>query len=614
MAGSTLSRTVTLNLISNTTNAEAGLKKIGDQSEGAAKRASAAFGGVLSTLNSTGVLGPFGESLEKIEGMFDQVGEHGKALGKTLMGVGAAGVGVGGILTAAAGPDQAASQQLQQAIENVGGSFDDYKDRIEETVKQNEKFGTTANVTQDAIRILTQGTGDAGKALDLMGEASNLAAAKHEDLSAAANDLVKVYEGKGTKVLTQFGLATADTKTATAALTSATKESQTADDNLANAKQKLADVHAELAGKTTLTVAEQIKLRDAEKGVADDTTKAADAHKKLADAQQGAKDSAKDQTQVLQQLGEKLTGQAAAASDTFTGKLKAMKAEIEDGAAKLGQKYGPALMGVSSGVSLLGGAMEGASAIIGKFKTAQEGAQAATEGLTAAEDAETVSEGLALGPILLIVGAVAAVGAAIYELWQHWGEIWGGIKDIISGVWNWISDHWPLLLGILTGPIGLAVLAIKGHWDDIVGFVEAIPGRIASAASGMWDGISGAFKAAINYIIGIWNDFVGYLKIPGIHVGIGPVHYDWNGVDLGSNLKIPTLDTGGIVTGPTLAMLSANSVPEAVVPLGQGANNLMGSVTINVYPAPGMDENALAAAVQRQMLKTVRSRIGMGLS
>jgi hypothetical protein len=37
-----------------------------------------------------------------------------------------------------------------------------------------------------------------------------------------------------------------------------------------------------------------------------------------------------------------------------------------------------------------------------------------------------------------------------------WGLIWGAIK---TG-WNWLKKNWPYILGILTGPIGLATVYV----------------------------------------------------------------------------------------------------------------------------------------------------------
>jgi hypothetical protein len=70
-------------------------------------------------------------------------------------------------------------------------------------------------------------------------------------------------------------------------------------------------------------------------------------------------------------------------------------------------------------------------------------------------------------------------------------------------------------------------------------------------------------------------------------------------------VKIPRLAEGGIVTGPTLAMIGEGREPEAVIPLsklgsmgfgGGGAN-----ITVNVN---GGDPNQIVAAIQRYVRQT----------
>jgi hypothetical protein len=50
---------------------------------------------------------------------------------------------------------------------------------------------------------------------------------------------------------------------------------------------------------------------------------------------------------------------------------------------------------------------------------------------------------------------------------------WKGIQNVISTVWRWIKKNWPLLLAIITGPIGLAVLFIIRNWKKISGALKS---------------------------------------------------------------------------------------------------------------------------------------------
>ena len=72
----------------------------------------------------------------------------------------------------------------------------------------------------------------------------------------------------------------------------------------------------------------------------------------------------------------------------------------------------------------------------------------------------------------------------------------------------------------------------------------------------------------------MWNNTVGKLnfKLPSWIPGIGGLGF--------SMPQIPMLANGGIVTGPTLAMIG-EAGPEAVVPLNR-AGGMGASVTINV--------------------------------
>jgi phage-related protein len=577
----------------------------------AAKGLHNAFQGVLATLNSSGVLGPFGEALATVDESLEKIKGHAKDIGPAMMGVGGALAGIGLAFTAMGSKDQAAHQQLQASVGATGRSYEDYAKKIEEAVKTQERYGHTANDTQDALRLLTQATGDPAKALNLIATASDLAASKHEDLATAAGQLGKAYNGS-TKILKEFGLTAAPkAAAATKALDAATRAATSADDAAAKAKQqladlqarfgvsnratvvstagvtaaqdrlraaeqRLADVRARQAGKskltindqialrnaqqsvtaaqakltaataahsaaqdkanakTGLTVAQQQQLRNAQQRVTDATGKAIEAHKKMTDAQLLASKAAKGQDNNMTALSQKLKGQASAAADTFGGHIKAIKAHLEDAAATMGQKYGPAVSAVGAIMAGMGGAVTAATGVFKSLQGVMKTQQAVTEGVTVAEDAEAASSWLALGPLLLIIAAVAALVAIGYVIYRNWSTIWGAIKKAVKAVWDWIKDNWPLLVGILLGPIGIAAALIYKYWDtvkkdakavidfiiriwnDLVGFFTAIPAALSQAASGLWDFITDQAKTVYKDVVGVWNGLVRWLTgLPG---------------------------------------------------------------------------------------------------
>ena len=183
--------------------------------------------------------------------------------------------------------------------------------------------------------------------------------------------------------------------------------------------------------------------------------------------------------------------------------------------------------------------------------------------------------------ILLAVAIVTFVGLII----NNWAKIksvteivWKEINNIVTGVWhtiynttmavvnaivntvmggfnavqhavenclNWIKKNWPLLVAILTGPIGVAAYIIIRYWQNIkdacasafnavVSFFRALPGRILGAIgyvgnlltgiggqiiSGLYRGITGALSAVGNWVKNnIFNPIVGAIKgLFGIH-------------------------------------------------------------------------------------------------
>jgi hypothetical protein len=100
-------------------------------------------------------------------------------------------------------------------------------------------------------------------------------------------------------------------------------------------------------------------------------------------------------------------------------------------------------------------------------------------------------------------------------------------------------------------------------------------------------------KTIFNGIAKLWNNTFGKLsfKVPSWVPGIGG-----NGFDIPD---IPMLAAGGIVTGPTLAMIG-EAGPEAVIPLDRMGSMGGNNVTINVQ---GADPNAVVDALRTYMFR-----------
>jgi hypothetical protein len=215
---------------------------------------------------------------------------------------------------------------------------------------------------------------------------------------------------------------------------------------------------------------------------------------------------------------------------------------------------------------------------------------------------------MALNPIFLIGAAIVAVIAILVLLQKEFGifdgvirvvgaafgAVWGAIKT----VFDWVKNNWPLLLAILTGPFGLAILGIVTFREQIMNIFSLIYNGIKATMGFVADVITAPFKTAFRFIAWLWNNTVGKLSftmpdIPGLP-GRGKTF---------SMPQITMLAEGGIVTSPTLAMIGEGREPEAVIPLsklgsmgfggGGGAN-----ITVNVN---GGDPRAVVDALRKYM-------------
>jgi phage-related protein len=223
---------------------------------------------------------------------------------------------------------------------------------------------------------------------------------------------------------------------------------------------------------------------------------------------------------------------------------------------------------------------------------------------------------IAAHPVLI---TVALLTAAVVLLWQHsetFRDIVRGAFDAvfgtIQGVWNWVKDNWPLLLGILTGPIGLAVVTVAKHWDtikdgftavktwigdrigDIVGFFTDMPGKLARAAAGLWDFFYDGFREAYNSVARFIRGLDFTINVPDILPG--PDKYTIGFPDLpllgGRASGGPVHPGGAYMVGERGPELFVPGAAGNIVPNGGGGGGL--TVIVNA-----LDPVSAATAVVR---------------
>lgn len=250
------------------------------------------------------------------------------------------------------------------------------------------------------------------------------------------------------------------------------------------------------------------------------------------DKSAGGFESAKKETKELGD-GFERTGEKADKAEQRTLGLK----DTIDGTAAIMQGPGKAGIGayVQGWADLAGGLANFVIPALGAFrlsnikatasavgsKVAQIAAAAASKAWAAAQ--WLLNAAMSANPIGLVIAAVVALVAAFVLAWKHSETFrrivtgaFNAVKNTVANVIGWIRSHWPLLLAILTGPIGLAVLLIVRNLGKITAFVKGIPGAFVGAFRQVYTAMTGAIDSAVRWAVGRLEDLMRMVAgIPG---------------------------------------------------------------------------------------------------
>ena len=308
----------------------------------------------------------------------------------------------------------------------------------------------------------------------------------------------------------------------------------------------------------------------------------------------------------------KATGDFARTSDSAANQQRILQAKTDDASVSIGQALQPAIAVLVP--------------ILADMATAFAGLEKPIQLVVLGLGGLAIAIAVLGAEIALPVAALVALVAAAVWTWENWDQIWTWIKEhpalaavvaivaapiasfvlLIGGLkllWeNWDSI-WSAIKGVTSGAVG----AIGGFVDAILGFFRSIPGAIMGALSGLWEIITRPFRDAYNTISGVASDIksafseaVGFVK--GIWNGFARA---WNGIEInipsvdiplvgsigGGSVSLPNLPilgAGGIINGPTLALLGERG-REAVVPLPArgdllGGSNVTYEIAVSVAP------------------------------
>ena len=331
-------------------------------------------------------------------------------------------------------------------------------------------------------------------------------------------------------------------------------------------------------------------------GIADDDLRPA-----LANLVRGTKDIEKAQEglslamDISTATGKDLATVSDALAKAYGGNMKGLKALSPEMAALI--KDGADLNTV---MDVLGGTFGGATATAAG--TAE--GQMKRFGIAIAEAKENIGAALipviekalplltALGAwaqentttFLVIAGVIGGLAAAIVAI-NVALKVYNAVQVItnaLTAVWNALLLANPITLVVLAVVALIAILAaLYFKFDGVRKIVDTVFKAITTgvkfsfdAIKGYFEFVMGVYKSIFNGIAKLWNNTIGKLsfEFPGWVPGLGGKGF--------SVPNIPMLAEGGIVTGPTLAMIG-EAGPEAVVPLSK-MGGMGGGITVNV--------------------------------
>jgi hypothetical protein len=147
----------------------------------------------------------------------------------------------------------------------------------------------------------------------------------------------------------------------------------------------------------------------------------------------------------------------------------------------------------------------------------QKAAALATKGWAAAQAA--LNFVMNMNPLGLIITGVGLLIGAVILLVRHWDQvsawlsgIWQAMKDaavsIFTGIVDWFKQWGGLILGVITGPVGMLVYLVVTYWDQIKAGAVAFWTGIVDGLTAAWTGIKSAFTTGVNFIVGLLNGLI----------------------------------------------------------------------------------------------------------
>ena len=175
-----------------------------------------------------------------------------------------------------------------------------------------------------------------------------------------------------------------------------------------------------------------------------------------------------------------------------------------------------------------------------------------------------------VAPIIgYLVDKLAPIVALVFKnMWETIKMVWTNVANIIGGVLTTLGGLTDFLIGVFTGDW-------KRAWGGIKDIVTGIFKTITSVIKGQINGILSMINMMINSLNTVKIDIPDWDILPN----------DIQGKKFGLSIpKIPMLADGGVATSPTLAMIAEAGDQEAVLPLNDSVMSRLASEIAKFLP------------------------------
>lgn len=489
--------------------------------------------------------------------------------------------------------DAAAADKLALSLKNSTGATDDQVKAVEDFISQTSRAAAVADdELRPALDNLVRGTKDVTAAQDLLGLALDISAGTGKDLDGVTQALSKAYNGNFTAL-----------KKLDPALAALIKSGASTDEVFA----ALGKTFGGQAAAQANTAQGRMKNLSIQMGELKESIGAAVAPliERLLPAFQSVGDWIANNTGVIVGLGIAIGGFALAiwganAAMTAWNAITKITAALN---AVLGTSF--SALWVATGVGIIVAIIAAVVLLNEKFGFMDNVIEAIKTAFQKFWDTVSTIFGWIYDKIKVVADFLGSAFSVAFDLVKGYINIWW---TIYSTTFGWVYDKIKLVADFLAKAFKFGIDLVVGYfkfwYDTAIGFIDLLKGGIEAVVDviiGIGDTIVSAFKTAFNKVAEFWNNTVGKLKftVP-----------DWVPLIGGKTFavpQIPMLADGGIVDGPTLAMIGERG-PEAVIPLNRA--NMMGNITINVAGSV-TSEADLIETIRKGLVNAQRNGAGL---